>query len=82
MRPVEFEGQTHILARDQKEYQPLPIRLEGNCCTSCWELSEEEIQTLVKTKRLWLNQFTFRQPLQPQLPSVARIDPTEFPMGY
>jgi hypothetical protein len=82
MKPIEFEGQTHILAKDQKEYQPLPVAIEGNCCTSCWELSDEELRVLAKTKRLWLHQFNFGQPLQPQLPSVERADPTEFPMGY
>lgn len=82
MKPIEFEGQTHIIAKEQKEFLPLPVAIEGNCCTTCWELNEEELQELIKTKKLWLHQFNFGQKIQPQLPSVKREDPTEFPLGY
>jgi hypothetical protein len=83
MKPIDFEGRTHIMGEHQTQYyQPLPVAIEGNCCTSCWEITEEEIQELIKTKKLWLHQFNFKQPLQPQLPSVKREDPTVFPLGY
>ncbi len=66
MKPIEFEGQTHVLGKGQPEYQPLPAAIEGNCVTTCWEISEEELATMIKTKRLWLHQLTFGQPLQPR----------------
>lgn len=82
MTPVAFEGQTHVIGAGQPEYQPLPAALEGNCITTCWELSDEEVAVLVRTRRLWIHQLTFGQRMQPQLPAVERLDPTEFPLGY
>lgn len=71
MKPIEFKEQTHILAKDQPEYQPLPVLIEADgCMTSCWKLSIWERLKLLFTGRLWLMQLTFHQPLQPQLPSV------------
>lgn len=71
MKPIEFEQQTVILAKDQPEYQPLPVHIgsssEGEII-SCWELSDEDIAQLTKTRKLWLSQLTFGQMFQPQLP--------------
>lgn len=77
MKPIEFPGVNITLAKDQPEYQPLPaMRLEdgyGSVIT-CWELTDEEIETIVRSKRLYLKQLTFGSPLQPILPTVDLSD--------
>jgi hypothetical protein len=71
MTPVPFPQQTAVFAKDQPEYQPLPAHVSVHgVVTSCWELSDAELKELIETKRIWLQQLTFGQPLQPQLPSV------------
>jgi len=71
MKPVEFAQQTLIIAKNQPEYLPLPahVSVEG-IVTSCWEFTDDEILELITTKRIWLQQYTFGQALQPQRPSV------------
>lgn len=73
MTPVSFVGQTIIFAKDQPEYQPLPAHVDRSpqkIVTTCWELSDEELELLRQTKRIWLQQYSFGQALQPQLPSI------------
>jgi hypothetical protein len=72
MRPITFAEQTGILAENQPEYLPLPVHIdnEDNIVTSCWELTDDEIATINKTKKLWIQILTFGQVLQPQLPLV------------
>lgn len=80
MEPIDFQGQTMVLAADQPEYQPLPVQMgivdagqfHAAAALSCWQLSDQDIETLLKTRKLWLLQLTFGNTLQPQLPSVER----------
>jgi hypothetical protein len=75
MTPIEFPQQTMILAKDQPQYQPLPVFMDGVETVSCWRLTIVERLTLLFTGKLWLRQMNFEQPLQPQLPTV------EYPFG-
>lgn len=73
MNPIEFESVNQIYAKDQKEYRPLPAHCsEDGTVTTCWELTDEELAEIVKTKRMFLQQLTFRRPLQPVMLSVAQ----------
>lgn len=75
MKPIEFEGQNAVYAKDQPEYIPLPVcKLDGKEgeVISCWELTEEEKAEVARTGRLWLSVWTFRQALQPLLLTVER----------
>lgn len=79
MKPIKFAGSTHTLAESQPEYQPLPIHkglTEERIVTSCWQLDDVEIATLIRTRQLWLQQLTFGALLQPQLPSVDKPELT------
>ena len=77
MKPIEFEEVNRVLAKDQPQYQPLPVYkeegTEGNMI-HCWELSPEEIIEVTKTGKIWVGQFTFNCPLQPILLSVNKDD--------
>jgi len=71
MKPVAFPEQTHVLGKDQPEYQPLPVHMTPDgTAVSCWRLSWRERLYLLVTGRLWLMQLTFNQPLQPQIVQV------------
>jgi hypothetical protein len=75
MKPVEFAEQNTVLAKDQPQYQPLPVHLQlrlPGMATSCWQLTWRERLQVLFTGRLWLQQMTFGTPLQPQLPSVDK----------
>lgn len=68
MTPVEFPEVNAVYAKDQSEYNPLPVlKKPDGTVISCWELTEDEIQTLLQTKRIYLAVMTFNQPLQPVL---------------
>lgn len=70
MTPIEFKGQTAVLAKNQPEYLPLPVYQDADDTLSCWRLSWREVCTLIFTRKLWLWQKNFSSPLQPQLPTV------------
>ncbi len=75
MNPIKFKEVNKTYAENQPEYIPLPVHAKGNEhgeVVSCWELSDEEVGIIAKTKRLWLSIWTFRSPLQPILPTVNK----------
>lgn len=81
MIPVQFPEAMVTLAKDQPEYQPLPVHITNDApyytTTSCWQLSWKERFKAFWTGRVWLQQLTFAKPLQPQRPS---IDKPELPL--
>ena len=75
MKPIEFRENNKVLAKDQPQYQPLPVFMDETETVSCWRLTLLERLTLLFTGNLWLRQMNFGEPLQPQLPTV------EYPFG-
>ncbi len=72
MKPIQFPGVNVVYAENQPEYTPLPaLRFPDGTSISCWELTDEEVATLVSTKKLYIGVLTFNQPLQPLRPAVA-----------
>lgn len=70
MKPVKFPGQNIVFGEGQPEYQPLPaLKVPGpqGEVITCWELSNEEVEIIVRSKRLYLSQLTFNKPIQPVL---------------
>lgn len=66
MKPVTFPGQNVVFAENQPEYTPLPaLRLPDGQVITCWEISDEELVEIKRTKRIYLSQLTFNMPLQP-----------------
>lgn len=75
MKPVEFEGQNLVLAKDQPQYLPLPVYLDNTkdgIATSCWKLSFKEIVRIAFTGRIWISVMTFRSPMMPILLSTDK----------
>lgn len=78
MKPIEFEGVNVVYGKDQPEYQPLPAnRASNGTIITCWELSPEEKEEILKTGKLWFSQLTFNKPMQPILPSAYELEHNE-----
>lgn len=72
MKPVRFEECNFTLAERQPEYQPLPAHWhpETAVITTCWQFDEEEKRLVQEHGLIFIQQMTFKHPLQPQLPTV------------
>lgn len=74
MEPVKFKGCNTTFAADQPEYIPLPAHNSKDThgvITTCWKMSFGERLLALLRGHIFLQQLTFNQPLQPQLPSVG-----------
>lgn len=69
MEAIEFEGQSTVLAKDQPQYQPLPVHIgteeDGYPLTACFKFSPEELAQINETGVIWVGQLTFGKLLQP-----------------
>lgn len=75
MKPANFPEQNVIYAENQPQYTPLPAFKtdEGEVITA-WDLSDDELDKIQRTGRIYLSQLTFNQDLQPVLLTVDRPD--------
>lgn len=64
-----------VLAKDQPQYLPLPVVVDGSVTISRWRLTLRERLTLLWRGTIWLRQMNFGQPLQPQLIEVNEPRP-------
>lgn len=68
MKLIDFPQRTVIFAENQPEYLPLPAHIDNDgVVTCCWELSDDEIAQIIKTRKIWHQILTFKKALQPQL---------------
>lgn len=66
MKPVTFKEHNVVYAKDQPEYQPLPVlKDQDGAVVSCWKLSFKEVLQIIFRRKLWLCMQTFNAPLQP-----------------
>lgn len=69
MRPIKFPQQTHTLAENQPQYEPLPVHIDttdpATPMTCCFQLSPEELAEINATGQLWYAQLTFGEAFQP-----------------
>lgn len=75
MIPVQFPESNGVVARDQGEYEPLPIYAFGDAegrIVCCFRLSPAELAEIVKTRTLWVQQLTFNRSFQPIALSTQR----------
>lgn len=75
MTPKTFSEVNVIYAKDQPEYNPLPVyKDEKGTLVSCWELTDEEIERIKMNKCIWLSVMTFNQPLQPMFMTANKSE--------
>lgn len=64
--PVDFPESNMTFSKPESmtndECQPLPAFVDGQQIISCWELTEEEIMDIVRTKKVWLSVVGGSQP--------------------
>lgn len=61
MKPIEFTESMYCLQApkgQEKEVDPLPVYSDKQKCVSCWELTDEELEIVKKTKRIYLGVFS------------------------
>ena len=77
MKPIEFEEQNTVFAKDQPEYLPLPAfrddSPEGDVI-SCWQLSFRERFRILFTGKLWVSLRMFGKPLTPSFFTTKKSD--------
>lgn len=80
MIPVQFPEANVLIGRDQDEYEPLPVYRFGDAegrVAFCCRLSDAEIDEIVRTRSLWVQQLTFGNHFQPIVLTVER--PADLP---
>jgi hypothetical protein len=69
MDAIEFPEVNVILAKDQPEYVPLPVFVDGRDemkpVTACFKLTPEELEEINRTGVLWYTQCTFGNAFHP-----------------
>lgn len=77
MKPIKFSECNTTYGKNQPEYIPLPAYLENGekgQVVTCWELTDEEIEIIVKTKKIYHSQLTFNFALQPIFMTANKSD--------
>jgi len=68
---VDFKGSNTDIAKNQPQYNPLRAMTfpndEFGVIVTCFELSEQEVQEIITTKKIYHSQLTFRDKMQPIL---------------
>jgi len=66
MIAIDFPGVTVKIAEHQEEFQTLPAKeCPNGSMMFCFELDQEELDEINKTKRIFWQQFTGGKPMQP-----------------
>ena len=75
MKPIEFKESNTVFGKGQKEYQPLPaLKFDNGEVLTCWHLTWKEVFRLIFTRKVWVAQLSFNQPLQPQFVTTDKYD--------
>lgn len=78
MIAIDFEESNMDLAKNQPQYQTMPVHVDPTDpdvpVTACLELSEEEIAEIVLTKKIWHTQLCFGDRVQPIRMSTTKPD--------
>lgn len=78
MKPIEFPEHNKVIAKDQPEYQPLPVYYAKESVNgemvSCWKLTWRERFKILWTGKMWSCLWGFHRPLAPQRLSVDKWD--------
>jgi len=75
MKPIEFPEMTGTAAKDQPEYQPLPMYRGDGWVISCWKMTRWERIKVLFTGRVWLWLRDFGGPITPS--TVTQRSPFE-----
>lgn len=75
MEAITFKEVNLELAKDQEQYQTLPVHYDDTIpegpMTACFKLTPEEIKQIILTGKLWHTQWTFKKGFQPVAMSTS-----------
>lgn len=75
MKPVDFPHSNVVFAENQPQYLPLPAHVDAaGRVTTLWRMTWYERLYALVTGEVWVQQLSFRQPLQPQRVVVLRSE--------
>lgn len=76
MKPIRFEGHNVVFGEGQPQYNDLPAFRNDSAAAeviSCWELTDEDLEEIIRTKKIWTMQMTFNRPFQPMIISATPL---------
>jgi len=83
MKNITFPEANIKIAENQEQYNTVHAfhqpKDQGGSITMCFELTDEEVKEISKTKKLWIKQLTFNGPMTPIALSVNKNDLIEAP---
>ena len=81
MTPTSFPEQNFVFTAPENmpECGNLPAFLHQGGVLSCWEISDEELEVIAKTKRIWVNMSTHTIPPTSISVEIPFQDPVDFP---
>jgi hypothetical protein len=58
--PVDFPGSNKVFLAPEgrDDVGSLPVFVNGACIVSAWELTEEELQEVIRTRRVFVSSFS------------------------
>lgn len=81
MKPIEFPEMTAVAAKDQPQYEPLPMFRDPVNTVSCWKMTLWERVRFLFSGIIWLVVKDFGGPIAPVLLTTERpflrVDPEE-----
>lgn len=75
MVAVNFPDSNSVFASENPDFYPLPAEVipgPSMQINTCWELSKEELEEVMKTGHIWVSILSFGQPLHPMLLSTRK----------
>lgn len=55
---VDFQGTNTKLLGGREDIADMDCFRNGTCVVSCWEVSEKELEEIVRTRRVWVSVFS------------------------
>jgi hypothetical protein len=75
MNPIKFPGANMNFTTNQPDNKPLPLlKTSDGMCITCWELTNEEIEEISKTRNIYISQLTFNRGFNPIRPASNLAD--------
>lgn len=76
MKPIEFPEQNFTATSNDENVKPLPVCVSPNGfqTISCWEVTDEDIERMKTTHKIYLSQMNFGAPLYPVFITSDRND--------
>lgn len=79
-KPIRFPQTNVVFGKDQEGVLPLPAHVENLAhrpVHTLWELDDDEIEEIIRTRSIWVTVLTHGRALQPLMLGTASPLPVE-----